>query len=148
MGLCWCKESFWARKKTRKIRKRLFWRILINLSVINVLILFYVNPLRAQSCGKYVKQIEINKCYKNMYKKADSTLNDLYEEIISKIDSSESKRLRKVERVWIRYRDQHCEAISKPSKGGSIKPLIKFACLERLTENRIESLKAGYQREP
>lgn len=49
------------------------------------------------------------------------------------------------QRAWIAYRDLACAAEADQRQGGSIAPMIRAACLERLTRARAADLKLFHE---
>jgi uncharacterized protein YecT (DUF1311 family) len=113
-----------------------------------VLVGLGAGPAWAQdACEGAVTQAELNDCSHAAYLAADEDLNLAYEaalEAARQIDTwSEARaedRLRVAQRAWVAYRDAACEAETAQEEGGSIHPLLRASCLERLTILRTEDL--------
>ena len=99
-------------------------------------------------CDKASTQLELNQCTAEQYKKADASLNALYKEIGSDLarnnDAAAVGKLKAAERVWLKYRDLHCDAARHQFKGGSMSPMIWADCMTGVTLNRIQELKFAY----
>lgn len=86
-------------------------------------------------------QLEMNLCAAENYKKADAELNKTWKLLIANLLDEEVEELREVQRLWLRFRDAHCDYEAARYEGGSIQPLIRYTCLQTLTETRTEQLK-------
>ncbi|WP_106794869.1 lysozyme inhibitor LprI family protein [Aquimarina sp. Aq78] len=92
-------------------------------------------------------QSEMNKDANNEYQKADTELNEVYQNILTeyKSDTIFIDRLKKTQRIWISYRDAELEmkfpAKNKQTEYGSVYPMCVSYFLKELTEERIEKLK-------
>lgn len=100
-----------------------------------------------QDCENPTTQREMNLCARQDFQRADSTLNSLCRSVIAEIDEKEKELLREAEEVWIEYRNSHCRAVQHPHKGGSMLPLVKYSCLKKVTDQRIEVLRSTYREE-
>jgi uncharacterized protein YecT (DUF1311 family) len=98
----------------------------------------------APVCGQANTQMEINQCFDTAYQKADKELSELYSELMKKREAATRDRLQTVQRLWIKYRDAHCEAAAALYQGGSIQPSIRSGCLERVTRYRIDEIRHVY----
>nr|WP_234387189.1 lysozyme inhibitor LprI family protein [Aquimarina sp. Aq78] len=89
----------------------------------------------------------MNKDANNEYQKADTELNEVYQNILTeyKSDTIFIDRLKKTQRIWISYRDAELEmkfpAKNKQTEYGSVYPMCVSYFLKELTEERIEKLK-------
>lgn len=91
-------------------------------------------------------QLEMNEEAGASYKKADKELNKVYQNILSeyKLDVEFITNLKASQRIWIKFRD--AELLMKyPDMGygyyGSIQPICEFQYLEKLTKERVKTLK-------
>jgi uncharacterized protein YecT (DUF1311 family) len=96
--------------------------------------------LPVRPCGEANSQVEINQCFDARYQKADAELNELYFQLMKKRDAATRSQLQAVQRIWIKYRNAHCEAAAALYQGGSIQPSIRSGCLERVTRYRIDEI--------
>ncbi len=91
-------------------------------------------------------QTDLNKEAKESYKKADKELNDIYKSIINdyKSDTIFIKNLKASQRIWITFRDAELK-VKYPDKYpgyyGSVYPMCVSIYLEKLTQDRIKTLK-------
>ena len=66
---------------------------------------------------------------------------NIYSILFKSLDKIEKQKLITTQKLWIKFRDSHCEFESSQYEGGSIKPLIYSTCLEELTKKRTAELK-------
>ena len=92
-------------------------------------------------CANAQSQAEMNICWGKEYKTADATLNQVYRQLVAKLDEQEKAQLKEVESAWLKYRDANCEFVADQYKGGSIRPMIDAMCLADMTRNRTAELR-------
>lgn len=105
------------------------------LIILIITFIFYCNSNFAQT------QIEMNQTAQKSYEKSDNELNKVYSILLKSLDKIEKQKLVTTQKLWIKFRDSHCEFESSQYEGGSIKPLIYSTCLEELTKKRTAELK-------
>lgn len=100
-------------------------------------------PAAAQDCPDE-SQAGLTQCAGDAYKKADAALNVTYKQVMARLKDSETaaRSLVVAQRAWIAYRDAECDFISSGVEGGSARPMIVAQCLEQLTTQRTDDLKA------
>lgn len=67
---------------------------------------------------------------------ADVHLNAVYQKKISTAGKNKAA-LRDIQRAWLLFRDEHCNAIYEESRGGNEADIDKAFCLASLTEDRV-----------
>jgi len=90
---------------------------------------------------------ETTACLVGQYQKSDADLNAVYREAIESATTygpNDLANLRAAQRRWIAYRDAACEAEFSLYHGGTGGGPAKFACLGRITDQRIQELKLAY----
>nr|WP_255572042.1 lysozyme inhibitor LprI family protein [Celeribacter sp. PS-C1] len=93
-------------------------------------------------------QSAMNACAHQGWVKADEDLNDTYTWAMARARQSGdpvAEALRTAQRAWIPYRDAACEAEGILFEGGTIQPLIVYTCLEHLTRQRTNEMRAVYE---
>lgn len=107
-------------------------------------ILLAALPAMAQQDCPDDSQAGLNQCAGDAYKKADAALNATYKQVMARLKDSEAaaKSLVAAQRAWIAYRDAECDFMSSGVEGGSARPMIVAQCLEQLTTQRADDLKA------
>jgi uncharacterized protein YecT (DUF1311 family) len=96
---------------------------------------------KPKPCEDAQSQAEMNICAGNEYKKADTKLNQTYQQLAAMLDDDEKAQLKNAENAWLKYRDTNCEFVADQYKGGSIRPMIAAMCLADVTSNRTTELK-------
>ena len=92
-------------------------------------------------CKKPMSQWEMNGCAYLEYKEVDKELNDVYKQLMSKLNASEKEKLKIEQRKWIVFRDDSAkESILDIS--GTMASGIYSSSLAHHTKNRIKELKA------
>ncbi|MGR3436870.1 MAG: lysozyme inhibitor LprI family protein [Shimia sp.] len=101
-------------------------------------------------------QIEMTACAERAWQDADRMLNAVYRDAIAaarsidqgaaemgmaRPDGSTEERLREAQRSWIAFRDRACGVEGDLAFGGSMRPMLVYACWERLTLRRTEDLR-------
>jgi uncharacterized protein YecT (DUF1311 family) len=94
---------------------------------------------------KASSQIELNACASEAFKKADSELNLVYQQILKQYasDTGLVRRLRLAQEAWIKFRDAEMEALypTGDTGQGSVSPMCKAMEMTRLTGERTAQLK-------
>ncbi len=80
------------------------------------------------------------------YKKVDTELNKVYNELRNTLSAKEKKLLTTAQKNWITYRDAHCAFEIAQYDGGSMQPLLLTSCKTACTETRIDELKSSSNR--
>ena len=100
-------------------------------------------------CDAAITQLDLNQCYGEQYRNADAHLNKIYGNLLKQLQSEKSataiQKLQAAEKVWIRYRDLHCEAARLEFEGGSMSPMVWAQCMAMTTNHRMEEIKAAYE---
>ncbi len=97
---------------------------------------------KVDPCANAQSQADMNDCWGREYKAADATLNQVYRQLISKLDDEEKAQLKEVESAWLKYRDANCNFVADQYKGGTIRPMIDAICLADMTKNRTAELRS------
>jgi uncharacterized protein YecT (DUF1311 family) len=93
-------------------------------------------------CKAPQTQMAMNACAGEDYQAADEELNAVWAELRdARRDSSTWQTILDAQRLWIPFRDAHCDAEAAFYEGGSIQPLIRFSCLATITQQRTAQLR-------
>jgi uncharacterized protein YecT (DUF1311 family) len=102
---------------------------------------------QAADCAAPLTQGDLNFCAMEAWLAADDDLNAAYAEAVDAAEAFDpdgtegvEALLRDAQRAWIVFRDAACDAEAALHAGGSMEPLIRATCLERLTVRRAEDL--------
>jgi uncharacterized protein YecT (DUF1311 family) len=104
------------------------------------------------SCTDAVTQLDLTLCAERAWKLADEDLNLAYgfaRTLMQQIDADlpaqdrqAEASLRAAQRAWITFRDAGCTSEGFRVRGGSMEPMVVYACRERVTRARTEDLQA------
>jgi len=114
--------------------------ILIGLALIATCV-FAQGIKKPTPCADAQTQADMNICWGKEYKAADATLNQVYGQLMRKLDEPDKAQLKQVETAWLKYRDANCEFVADQYKGGTIRPMIEAMCLADTTRNRTTELR-------
>jgi uncharacterized protein YecT (DUF1311 family) len=96
---------------------------------------------KSDPCASASTQFDLNECWGKEYKAADGTLNQVYRQLVSKLNDEEKAQLKEVESAWLKYRDGNCEFVADEYKGGTMRPMAYAICLTDMTKNRTAELR-------
>jgi uncharacterized protein YecT (DUF1311 family) len=116
-------------------------KLFIALLVVLIGVSVSVSGQKTKPCADAQTQADMNICWGNEYKKADTKLNQTYQQLAAMLDDDEKTQLKNAENAWLKYRDTNCEFVADQYKGGSIRPMIAAICLADVTSNRTTELK-------
>ena len=107
----------------------------------SMLMMLLISSSSFADCKKPMSQWEMNECAYLEYKEVDKELNDVYKQLMSKLNASEKEKLKIEQRKWIVFRDDSAkESILDIS--GTMASGIYSSSLAHHTKNRIKELKA------
>jgi len=92
-------------------------------------------------CANPQTQSEMNMCAGQDFKAADAVLNQVYQQLVAKLDDEEKALLKDAENAWLKYRDTNCEFVGDQYKGGTMRPMVEAGCLEDMTKKRTTELR-------
>jgi len=96
---------------------------------------------KSEPCADAQTQADMNICWGKEYKAADATLNQVYGQLMRKLEEADKTQLKQVEAAWLKYRDANCDFVGDQYKGGSMRPMIVAMCLADTTRNRTVELR-------
>lgn len=108
----------------------------------SILMLLLITSSSFANCEKPMSQSEMNECSSSKFDIADKELNDIYKELMSKLNENEKNNLRKEQRKWIKHRDAEAsKEVEELGIGGSMASMMYSSSLTYLTKKRVEELK-------
>ena len=116
--------------------------LLVLMSLVSIL---YAKPQekgKTDPCASAQTQAEMNQCAGREYKTADAELNQVYRQLITKLDEQEKAQLKEAQTAWLKYRDANCEFVADQYRGGTIRPMIHGLCLAEMTRNRTSEIRS------
>jgi len=84
---------------------------------------------------------EMRECLNQRYTQADAALNQLYQQLLSQLSTTQQSKLREAQRAWIHFRDKQAAFVASATEGGTMEPLLSVTALTAMTEKRIAELK-------
>jgi uncharacterized protein YecT (DUF1311 family) len=92
-------------------------------------------------CANPQTQTEMTQCAAEAYKAADKVLNQVYQQLVAKLDDEEKAQLKEAQTAWLKYRDTNCDFVADQYKGGTMRPMIYAGCLADVTKKRTSELR-------
>ncbi|WP_260922994.1 lysozyme inhibitor LprI family protein [Novosphingobium sp. 9] len=97
----------------------------------------------APDCAGQGTQFDMNVCSYRDYLRADIALNETWQQLSKGRDAAGLALHRDAQRKWLAYRDAQCLAENgRREDSGTIWPLLQNTCLEGMTKNRTQELRA------
>ncbi len=95
-------------------------------------------------CANATTQMDINDCEYQAYIASDQQLATLYQSLLSAIgpDHQTQQDFVSSEQKWTSYRDAACQTEADTESGGSLELATQDACLQAITQQRIDYLKS------
>ncbi|MBN2287667.1 MAG: DUF1311 domain-containing protein [Tissierellales bacterium] len=84
---------------------------------------------------------DLIECLDRKYAIADKKLNDVYKDLMSRLEKSRKSALINEQRAWIKEKELKCTEAGKEMEGGTFEIVMIKDCLVQMTEERIEYLK-------
>ncbi len=93
-------------------------------------------------CSNSPTQLEMNDCAAKALTEADADLNNLYQQLLVKLDPKTKDMAREAQRAWLTFRDKECVSRTGggPDQGGTIWPALYTECKVALTRARNKDL--------
>lgn len=95
------------------------------------------------NCNNPQTQSEMNICAGISYQNADKKLNQVYQRLLPKLETSRRQKLVAAQQAWLKFRDASCAFEKSEVEGGTMAPMIYGGCMATLTEQRTKQLQ-GY----
>jgi len=113
-------------------------------------------------CDEAANAPEAENCARAEFEKIDAEMNRLYQKIIADFQNLEQKarlqdkiladkyrknadNLQTAQKAWTTFRDADCAAEKSLNATAENDAFVELNCRQRLTEDRLEDLKATYQ---
>ncbi|WP_293356049.1 MULTISPECIES: lysozyme inhibitor LprI family protein [unclassified Microcoleus] len=94
-------------------------------------------------CNQPQTTPQINNCGAALYRQADRRLNEVYKQVISKLNRRDRENLIDEQLAWIQRRDASCK---DPGRTGTSYPGVRDACLASETDKRTAELEKYLQK--
>ena len=95
---------------------------------------------RQPNCSNPQSNVEYKECARLRYQAADRRLNDVYRQLVAKLNRQQRSVLYKEQIKWIKSRDKNCESEVYDNRGGTGYQGFLNECLERKTRQRTAEL--------
>lgn len=95
---------------------------------------------RQRNCSNPQSNVEYKECARLRYEAADRRLNDVYKQLVAKLNRKQRSVLYQEQIKWIKSRDKNCESEVYDNRGGSGYRGFLNDCLERKTKQRTAEL--------
>jgi uncharacterized protein YecT (DUF1311 family) len=93
-------------------------------------------------CNNPQSTTEYTYCAHRAYEEADRRLNQVYQQLTSRLSSDEREELVDAQLVWIEYRDENCEFKVAHTRRGTGHRAFLGQCLEQMTRQRTAELES------
>lgn len=97
------------------------------------------------NCDRPQGDVEVRACIRLRYELADKRLNDVYKQLIAKLNGEEKALLAEAQLGWIKVRDNSCEFEVYRNRGGTGYQGFLNECLERMTKQRTGELEKYFK---
>lgn len=117
--------------------------ILVAIAPLSTLVISLPSIAQTQkiNCSKATTTPELKFCSQQSYQAADKKLNQVYQQVISSLDSEPKQLLITAQQSWIKFRDNNCNFEVYNYRGGTGYEIFRNGCLERLTKQRTRDLR-------
>ena len=95
---------------------------------------------RQPNCSNPQINVEYKECARLRYQAADRRLNDVYRQLVAKLNRQQRSVLYQEQIKWIKSRDKNCESEVYGNRGGTGYQGFLNECLERKTRQRTAEL--------
>lgn len=90
---------------------------------------------------------DMDQCFGAAMKRRDAELTKTLNMIRPHLDAKEQALLSAAQTAWIAYREAQCRAVEDLYRGGTIAPIQYGSCVEGVTRDRIDELRADHHDE-
>jgi uncharacterized protein YecT (DUF1311 family) len=91
-------------------------------------------------CTNPMTTVDMRMCAGREAETADRKLNQVYQQLSSKLSGQQKERLITAQLAWIKFRDQTCAYEQGRFEGGTFAPVALASCLARVTQQRTQDL--------
>ena len=95
------------------------------------------------NCKSPQTTLDMNVCSSQEFQAADRKLNQVYQQLLPKLNSKQKQRLTVAQRSWLKFRDESCNYEMGQFEGGTLAASTYGYCRARVTQERIKDLE-GY----
>jgi uncharacterized protein YecT (DUF1311 family) len=102
-----------------------------------------VQVAQQPNCKSPQTTVDMNMCSSQEFQAADKKLNQVYQQLQSKLKSKQKQRLTVAQRSWLKFRDDSCSYEAGNFEGGTLAGSTYGYCKARVTQERVKDLE-GY----
>jgi uncharacterized protein YecT (DUF1311 family) len=134
------------------MKKRSLFRLMISLIFLTTSSSVVFAQGRAPSanepaiCNQPQTTAQINNCAAALYRESDRRLNEVYKQVISKLNRQEREKLIEEQLAWIQRRDASCKDPGRVGPTGSAYSGARNSCLASQTDKRTAELEKYLQK--
>jgi uncharacterized protein YecT (DUF1311 family) len=92
------------------------------------------------NCKSPQTTADMNMCSSQEFQAADKKLNQVYQQLQSKLKSKQKQRLTVAQRSWLKFRDDSCNYEMGQFEGGTLAGSTYGYCKARVTQARVKDL--------
>lgn len=97
--------------------------------------------------GAAQTQLEMTQEAIKEYEKSDLEMTRIFKKVMTRFETAEhKKKMLEAQRAWIKYKEAHCKSFEYEWEGGTIAPMMYYACLADITKERTEKLRKYLER--
>lgn len=82
--------------------------------------------------------VAMRECYSSEIENQDRRLNDNYKNYLATLNADVKKNFVNAQRLWVKFRDENCEAFASQEAGGTISSVINDSCYLKMTASRAD----------
>ena len=123
---------------------------LLSLSILNIAISPILSQNRQQiaqkvNCASPQTTADMTNCADREYRAADKKLNQVYQQLQSKLTANQKQRITNAQLAWIKFRDASCDYERGQFEGGTMASPVGIHCLAEMTAKRTKELEKYLQ---
>lgn len=106
--------------------------------------LLAARPVLAQECDDSSNQSQLNECADLALIETKAAVKAAYDEIMGRLkdDPEGRERLAAAQKAWDAYSKAECDFSTGDTVNGSIHPMLSLECLDDLSRQRLDKLRA------
>lgn len=134
------------------MKGRSFFNVMVSLVFFGISSPVVLGQGRAPSanepaiCNQPQTTAQINNCAAALYRESDRRLNEVYKQVISKLNRQEREKLIEEQLAWIQRRDASCKDQGRVGPTGNNYASYRDACLAGQTDKRTAELEKYLQK--
>lgn len=82
--------------------------------------------------------VAMRDCYSSEIEIQDKRLNDNYKKFLATLNTDVKGHFVEAQRLWVKFRDENCEAFASQEAGGTLSSVINDSCYLKMTASRAD----------